>query len=1029
MASIDNGIETIIKLPKSSFTAFRLTYFAADLLSDLSKCILLGRIPEVCKNHTGPGVFALTTRHARALVKRNFKSAAATIHSSIRGQGLAMEGSKEVEEGAFNMFLSKGSQTAKTFLQAIDDLEIEDSDLESVDNAVDLANDLAHTSLQPLEPRHVSEESSTLSGFDVSASKIPPLIRLNPTQSNTSTPQTVSNTQNDKRERNIFDEFLRTDNFNLDSHSFLGKCAPNSRSTSPEATLMISEHLIVPKPSVRFAEPKRKSRISLALPQPADEADPVVAEQRRKRLRFAKRINHIAAKSKREARKQKSALRNRVYLAILKNYAPGEVLRADKILLLTKIVSSAKNVRSFTENEPVDSRIYERWKQYYVVLRKTDDPSEPLTLQFYELMRMSNNTKRTPTISFTLSKDVNAELYSQNDKSISLIVPKKSGVLVYIFKCQSQITAYRWLFFIKQALGHVLDDTFHIDIPDLSTTIRLKLPNQVLKDSLMKNPIMLTTEKKQGYQVRHSTILEYLKQKIIEHLEASQVPGFHQWVQNTTRPWFCFRFYDRIEWVVNSSEVFYIQNQLLKESFKLEFRDMCFLSHKTQINDKLVKEPTPIEGFLSRLSSTNGHEHSLWRTFHKVLYFYTCKNLLFFTKFYRAEPPISEDEHKISPNGIYEHSPYPLDENGHITWLKDKDFETRDLAALAELERRSRQVIKAQALIDMTLIKDIRPVPFKKVNKMQRLLLCMLWYSDAELVEDETIVDSAFEMELINGAVLKLQAPNRILRDEWICKLTELKDYWLTRKRDEVRLQLQMRQQNMTNLKINEYIDSNIVQEAQVLEMKRSNADPKLHNIDTIAMSECVLMSGFLFQKSKKHSNFNKYYVVLCPGYVVLFTIFKRSLSKGTWKKTATFEHYLTIPIADCYIYAGNATSLDLLEQPSDADPRYPTRHSLPRLYTDGWRSSEDELQCCFTLWIGKKRSIQGNERASSKYFADNKTDRSEKGSIQKNPGLAKMIQKLGITGKSIVFKARSRQEREIWTHKLLAEVDRFSTS
>jgi hypothetical protein len=1070
MASKDNGAETIIKLPKSSFTAFRLTYFTADFLSDLSKCILIGKLPAIWKDHTGPGFISLATHHSKALVKKNFRTAAATIHKSIRGLGMEIESSKEVEEGAFNIFLNKASRKGKSLLEVINDLEDSEdssdsgSDSDSASGLVSRFNfDIENNSLKSLEPLHVTGESSTLSGFDVTTTKIP-LIHWDRTHSGTgdstdkqSTPENSRNSPklNDKREHGIFDLFLKTNSVKHENLSFLDvpdediKTDPISIPSSQEAPHLSSQdeaphlpisfvqekikHLTLPPggaPGVKFnVASTGRSKMKLALPQPVDDVGSVVDDQR-KHKRFRKRLNSIPSVPRKGLRSRKNDLRHKVYLEILKRYKPGEVLRADKILLLTKEVTSAKNVRSFSENEPVDSRIRERWKPYYAVLRRTDNANELLTLQFYELMRMSDNTKRTPAISFPLSKKVNAQFYSHSDKSISVIVPKENGVLIYILKYQSQNTAYRWLYFIRQTLGHALDETFHIDIPELSTTFHLKVPTRVIKESFIKKANILATEKDLGYRVNHSTVLEYLKLRIIDELEVNKVPGYEKWLENTSRPWFCFRLYDRIEWVVNNSELFYIQNQLLKDSFKLEFRDMCYMSNQTPISGKrTIKEPTSIEGFLSRLSNTNGHERSLWRSFHKVLYFYSCKNLLFFTKYYRAEPPISQgvEEELISTEGIYEHSPYPIDENHHITWLKDKDFELRDLAALTELERRSQQIIKAQALIDMTRIKEVRCVPLSKVTKMQRLLLSLLWYADPELVDDESIVDSAFEIEMINGAVMKLQAPNRNLRGEWIGRITELKDYWFLRKREELRLQILVRNENLKRLNINEYVDSNIVQEAESLEIKRSIADPKIHNIDSIAMSECVLMSGFLYQKSRKHSNFHKFYVVLCPGYLVLFTIFKRSVKKGTCKKTPVFEHYLTIPIADCYIYSGNATSLDLLERPLDSDPQFPTRHSLPRLYPNGWKSNDDELVCCFTLWLGKKRNIKGKERASSKYFADNKSGRNLKGSTEENPGLAKMIQKLGFTGKSIVFKATSRQERENWTYKLLAEIDRFS--
>ena len=50
-----------------------------------------------------------------------------------------------------------------------------------------------------------------------------------------------------------------------------------------------------------------------------------------------------------------------------------------------------------------------------------------------------------------------------------------------------------------------------------------------------------------------------------------------------------------------------------------------------------------------------------------------------------------------------------------------------------------------------------------------------------------------------------------------------------------------------------------------------------------------------------------------------------------------------------------------------------------------------------------------------------------EVGYRMKNPGMVTMIRKLGITGKSIMFTANSRQERDRWTMCILSEMDRLT--
>lgn len=45
----------------------------------------------------------------------------------------------------------------------------------------------------------------------------------------------------------------------------------------------------------------------------------------------------------------------------------------------------------------------------------------------------------------------------------------------------------------------------------------------------------------------------------------------------------------------------------------------------------------------------------------------------------------------------------------------------------------------------------------------------------------------------------------------------------------------------------------------------------------------------------------------------------------------------------------------------------------------------------------------------------------------QNNPSLLSMIRTLGVTGKSIIFTTKSRQERDHWISCILEDMDRFN--
>lgn len=1016
--------DEIVHIPKSSFTAFRLTYQSPRHLSETSKCVLLGGVPHLWLLDNKPGFFTGAASHAKKKAKKRFRDAVTTVNSSIRSSSrykVTNRGSGP--EGGFNLFFRdpKGRN--------IEDIvhEVTDAHLQEAGNSDDETSDA--TSNEDTDDTRKSLESyldDYDAGMEVSS----------PVKSFFRRAETNSKSDNHKH-----DEFNVE---NLTVNDIEDMCE-SKELTSKESIVLGEESMVVFNPpatnnaelKVTFTNNTRKTssakkRVEITMPAPYEMSPEELIQAQKENHRFRKKFKHFAKGSKNMAMSKGNDLRLRIYNNIWRSYEVGQVMRMDKMLILIKQAHNVKIIGGFGENEPCDSRVYERWKEYLVVLRKAENIEEPLSVQLYDIHSTTSDTKVKPEFSFKLTYAVRNQFYSGVDKSISLTIPKESGAMIYIMKCSNQFTSFRWLYFIRQFLRHNFERTFRVSIPGLKLSLLLEVPDSAIAKLFRKEEFLEIRILKQGYKIEYSPLVQYLKDTILEKLKSNRsAPDVESWLLENNDPWFCFKQYDRLEWIINNGAVFYMQNQLLSRTFQLEFRQKTsHQRHTITEQGKNMKEPLPIEGFLSRLTNITGYEKSLLRTFHKISYFYSSDNILFFTKFFRGMPPspnnalLNDDVTDIITKLplVYERDPFPIDSNEHISWLNKSSFEYYDQNAMQELERRAQQIIKAEALIDICLIVDVRAVPIQNNRKAHNLLLCLLWYSAPELINDESIVDSSFEIEMKNGSVIKLQAPCRIVRDEWVTRLIELRDYWISRKCNDLNGLIHTRLQNQNELKINEYTDSNIIQESGVL--GNTYADANMYNIDCISMSKCVLMSGYLYQKLKKHANFNQYYIVLCPGFLVLFSLYKRSKRTGAWKRSPYFEHYLTIPISDCYVYSGQTTCLDLLEEEYEFRAECPGQSSLPRIYSDGWKSSEEVPLRCFTLWFGKKRGI-GKDKAAARY--EKAGEEGEKACSQKNPGLIRMVKKLGVTGKSIVFMARSRQERELWVQRISAEIDRFA--
>lgn len=126
----------------------------------------------------------------------------------------------------------------------------------------------------------------------------------------------------------------------------------------------------------------------------------------------------------------------------------------------------------------------------------------------------------------------------------------------------------------------------------------------------------------------------------------------------------------------------------------------------------------------------------------------------------------------------------------------------------------------------------------------------------------------------------------------------------------------------------------------------------------------------------------------------------------GKLEKHIHHERVTAINLEQCYIYSGLITSSDLLYSASDGYEKARAGHEggLPRMYiADGWSSTDEDTMTCFVLWHGKRKS----------WFKSDSGDGGGRG--QRATGKIKRVAQLGKEGRSVVFKARSRAERDHW--------------
>jgi Pleckstrin homology domain len=165
-----------------------------------------------------------------------------------------------------------------------------------------------------------------------------------------------------------------------------------------------------------------------------------------------------------------------------------------------------------------------------------------------------------------------------------------------------------------------------------------------------------------------------------------------------------------------------------------------------------------------------------------------------------------------------------------------------------------------------------------------------------------------------------------------------------------------------------------------------------------------------LYRKPKRRSTFRRCGVILCHGQLLIFHSALRNFS-GKMLPQIHHERECAIDLKDCYIYSGLVTESDLLYQNQTFDSNNPSRHALPRIYReDGWTSSDEDTMTCFVVWQPRQKS----------FF---RTTEQVGGGHRKS---LKRVSQLGAPGRSIVFKTRSRVERDHWVMNISTEIERL---
>ncbi|KAL6239999.1 hypothetical protein BDW75DRAFT_246685 [Aspergillus navahoensis] len=730
-----------------------------------------------------------------------------------------------------------------------------------------------------------------------------------------------------------------------------------------------------------------------------------------------------------------------------RSFEAGEVIKAEKMLVRIEETAQEELPEDYSEFDSLrmETRVQDSWREFLVICRATSDKEAPFTLQMYKtrvVPKIQEQGKASPCHEIALGrKSSKVNLYSALDKTIAVSYRSKRGTTIYILRPKSTARAVEWYTFIAYTMGRRRASSLGVTVPDLAVSLVFNNPFRQL--GAADSPGQEGRGENFKQASAYHSIIQGCLMMLDNRPEWSAV--MKQWA-STEKIGLAWKRYDRLEWIYGANEEDMYGSVAMQGTHELELRPKQHYSTSVGYGAKKREEPAPVEGFLIRLTSQTGAHQRMNRMFSKRLYFFSQDHYLFFCKPSQALPPTpprlsaldsdipSTQEILDKAPLLYEVDPFPL-QGGQILWLSNGNSEyqkRRDEDAYAQSQRNIHNLSNADGFINLCLVQEVRLIPEDSPSASNTQRNCGRRVTQPDdppqpqngHVGEQSTNNAGFEMLLDNGLVVRFQAYNSATRDEWMQRLDALVQYWKARTSADAAELKDTRQRNLELLGIDEEVESVIGQYAKKWEVKKAEASPLLHNMCSLIGCRPIKMSGLLYKKPRRHATFKRFHVVLTSGKLLMY---HSSLRKPNGSEVPHVNSTLesTIDLENCYIYSGIITENDLLYSNQTFDSNHPGHGALPRVYlsSDMYTSSDEDTAITFVIWQPIRK---GFFRAREHEVGSGENgDGSGSGRVKTRQTL-KQVTKLGVHGRTIVFKARSRVEKDRWVLSISSEIDRL---
>ena len=737
----------------------------------------------------------------------------------------------------------------------------------------------------------------------------------------------------------------------------------------------------------------------------------------------------------------------------------GEIVKAQCMLVrVEEAVQKLPEDYAEKDSMRVEARPIVKWREYLVVCRRSYEDDSSFLLQMYRThvipaIHKQGSTRPSHHEILLDRRETGVNLYSSLDKTIAIWHPSRYGSRIYIMRGKSAADSVEWYTFFLQALGWRLPTSLQIYSPDFDVSLMFRDPFKQL---------MAVSQSSQE-RVAATAIVRGCMKTLEAHSEWANVLNIWSRSEKMGLAW---KRYDRLEWVYGLNEEKMLGMAGMHKSHDLEIRPRYHypttVKHGT--NGSKEEEPPPVEGFLVRLTSQRGSQQWMNKMFYKRLYFFTQDHYFLFCRPPKAMPPspprhvsrtgpdIPSSEEILNAMPLsYDVKPFPV-EDDDVTWLSNGNGEyvkRHDEEAYAEAQRNVHNLTQADGYMDLCQIQEVRHVQRGSspadANIREGEDVDFHRQEDFSTSRDDGATDQfsdarTFELVLTSGLVVRLQSYSASTKEEWMNRLKALVTYWKKRTAADAAENKSIKKHNLETLDIDEELESIMGQFAKKWELKKAEASPYLHNMcaltgcRTIRVSSFFFffffflvladgkwskkqMSGQVYLKPSRRSTFSRYTVMLTAGKLL---IFRTSLRTRTGVEVPHIHHTLktTIDLRDCYVYSGLLTEGDLLYGERTFDSSHPGHHSLPRFYlSDKYTSHDEDTAVTFVIWQPVQKNL---------FLAEDSVSQDQEQGGRTQQKTVRPVPTLGVPGRTQVYKARSRVEKDRWVMSIAAEIDRL---